>query len=261
MPRRDKNRKRGKSGRKSKLETLLQLERVGKVTASKFIEIENKFKEFKKKAEKRGVTVPFAIPRYTDFKSREQLTKVIKNTEKYLKNPVVDRQSKNTNRLSYNLIEEEKRLVAKYNKPIQNFTEKMGKRKITIGGIPQEQTVREYLDQYEGNKDYLMSEQWRYLTEDELKARVEYLREKTKKNSMMERKKMAKENYLKAMETEGLDRTPEGKKLYNKIKRMSLKRFMDRFSTDVEATITFMYDENLDITDRLDSLIKAWETA
>lgn len=263
MPKSNSNRKRGKSGRKSKLETLTQIKNIGKVTAKKYIELESKFKTFKEKAEKRGLSVPFALPRYNVFKpdQGEQLRQVIKNTEQYLKNPVVDRQSKDTNRLSYNLIEEEKRLVKKYNTPIKNFMEKMGKRKITIGGVEQEQTVKEYLEQYEGNKDYTMTEQWRYLTEEELKERVKYLREKTKKNSMMERKKMAKENYLKAMETEGLDRTPEGKKLYNKIKRMSLKRFMDRFSTDVEASITFMYDENLDVTDRLNSLIGAWKTA
>lgn len=254
MSKQNRVQKRGKS---SKLSTLQKIHNVGQATEKRFKEAQKELNNFKERAKRRGVDVPFSIPRVSSFQTAEQVQQTIRNIKDYLKNPTVEIPS-NKNRLPYKLVEQETNLVRKANRSIIAFQEKIGKEKITIGGKKQDQTVDEYLNQRSNRKDYKFTEQFRFISEQALKERVRELKKITKKNVQNERNKKARESYLSAIRQEGLHTTPEGEQLVKKIEKMSLKKFMFTLSTEIDVAFDFIYDDNLDGNERVAELVKAW---
>ena len=254
MPRKNKIPKRSGSQLKNTIKTFEKLGVTPK-EEKQFKELRNQLKKLKKDMVTLGIGVEPYVPRVTSFEKREDVVNFSRGLKQFLKNPTVTAPT-HKHKVPLKLIEQERKLVEKFNKPIKEFQEYVNQQKITINGIPQEQTVKEYLDQQTRRKDYTFTEQWRYLTKEELQKRVDEL--KKLKNPHYARSKNAKASYINAMEDQGLDRTPEGRALKNKIKRMSLKDFMHTLSTEVNVHFDFIYDDNLEPNDRVNVLRKAW---
>jgi hypothetical protein len=254
LPRKNKIPKRSSSQLKNRLKTFEKLG-VTPTEEKQFKELRTKLNKLKKDMVTLGIGVEPYVPRVTNFEKREDVVNFNRGLKQFLKDPTVTTPT-HKHKIPLKLIEQERKLVEKYNKPIKDFQENINRQKITINGIPQEQTVKEYLDQQTRRKDYTFTEQWRYLNKEELQARVEELKKRT--NPHYQRSKNAKASYINAMEDQGLDRTPEGRALKNKIKKMSLKNFMQTLSTEVNVHFDFIYDDNLEPNDRVNVLRKAW---
>lgn len=197
-----------------------------------------------------GVDVPIEYAKIEDFATRKQFNQYVKSLKtftdrsnfRYVKNDagiVVSRET-------YNQAKKQQDII---NKDNQKLLKKLETLEATDRGQKLGYSIKNSFwfmgdDRIATLKDKGKFNLNQFKTMNDLQARLRYLANRSDPNWLKKKNRIYKQNFLKAIKNQfGNDKDSEGYRLYNKVKRMSNKKFMEKYFAENIATIDYVYSD------------------